>query len=862
MAEDVAANKVFTTFRGDVIFFSLTNTGIKEESCIEAQIFGFSKSCRSFTRIAKKMLPLGILGGELELVSSKCLLNSTTGMYQPFILLHQNRMKHSSTQELHVLLLDNFYSVILSGSFDVSHLSPTQNIEFYFCDGPTICWTFKGVMYFASYDSIHEKFTTDSVTVDHSMDERSGVEFNLLWCGLLRDQIVAMGAKSEMKDDSSTLTRWACVNHTCNDIQEVSLVPSVYVPIATCCLVREPLNVAEFGGNSSYDDVDVYLATNRGQVLNFLNGRLKSYWQLPFKDPSRMWILELTPDEVMVIIASKSNRVALIDCRKKQVLKELEEVACVLTDDFLENGNEQVLLLPPNLTISDSGEFSKFYLLDVAKGMVAIENNQDSLSAQSQTVTDSLQKTASALRTTLQARESNLREAKMEYHEKLKMVEHCCKVLKDITCSSGACKEEKRKKSSGLQCLLEGDLREVKSDMSSLLRSEPVSALNVKEIWQRILYDQWLIGVDVENTGERTVCDLTVGLVSCQSMDTSYLSKTAYCSNHRYQCQQRKKGDSSDSFQFPSLKKKRLEHPQPLTDLQQLSPGNQTSLTAVCSLPRFALFDSCTMNVVVTWRSYHDNGSTDQHAMHCGQVTLCVAQVVDKSLQLNRSLDSKSLNQDIAALRSVSIETELVLQRSISKPHHIIALLKSSVKEVPVIQTRTGGRKDIYGQLISVLHESGPLGGTGIFPKNDLQEGKVTLITRNKDQVFLLLHRLRQILPDDVRILADPERDISAVKNSLTAINQEITNLEQNLRNMLQKSSKSHRGPLVSDGRGPSRGSEDGDGIAGIRENFERKRAREMTEKEEGGSGMDDFEKFWDDVVNDQMRVDQAVAEV
>lgn len=128
--------------------------------------------------------------------------------------------------------------------------------------------------------------------------------------------------------------------------------------------------------------------------------------------------------------------------------------------------------------------------------------------------------------------------------------------------------------------------------------------------------------------------------------------------------------------------------------------------------------------------------------------------------------------------------------------------------------------------------------------------------------MFLLLHRLRQILPDDVRILADPERDISAVKNSLTAINQEITNLGQNLRNMLQKSSKSHRGPLVSDGRGPSRGSEDGDGLAGIRENFERKRAREMTEKEEGGSGMDDFEKFWDDVVNDQMRVDQAVAEV
>ena len=40
-----------------------------------------------------------------------------------------------------------------------------------------------------------------------------------------------------------------------------------------------------------------------------------------------------------------------------QVLKEWEEAAFVLTDDFLENGNEQVLLLPPNLTISNSKGF-------------------------------------------------------------------------------------------------------------------------------------------------------------------------------------------------------------------------------------------------------------------------------------------------------------------------------------------------------------------------------------------------------------------------------------------------------------------------------------------------------------------------
>lgn len=51
------------------------------------------------------------------------------------------------------------------------------------------------------------------------------------------------------------------------------------------------------------------------------------------------------------------KRLLLIIVSFWQVLKEWEEAAFVLTDDFLENGNEQVLLLPPNLTISNSKGF-------------------------------------------------------------------------------------------------------------------------------------------------------------------------------------------------------------------------------------------------------------------------------------------------------------------------------------------------------------------------------------------------------------------------------------------------------------------------------------------------------------------------
>lgn len=71
-----------------------------------------------------------------------------------------------------------------------------------------------------------------------------------------------------------------------------------------------------------------------------------------------------------------------------------------------------------------------------------------------------------------------------------------------------------------------------------------------------------------------------------------------------------------------------------------------------------------------------------------------------------------------------------MLQSSMSRPHYITALLKSSVRGVPILQMGTGDHGDIFGHLLSVLHDNGPLGGAGIVLKDELREGKITLVTR------------------------------------------------------------------------------------------------------------------------------------
>ena len=157
------------------------------------------------------------------------------------------------------------------------------------------------------------------------------------------------------------------------------------------------------------------------------------------------------------------------------------------------------------------------------------------------------------------------------------------------------------------------------------------------------------------------VCDLTLGLVSCQSAEISYSSKTVICdynvSHHR---KQPGNPNLSQSQTSPSLKRKRLGNANTDVNVKQLLPSNQTRLTAVSSLPRFTCVDNCSVSVVVTWTSHTSDGGLDRHSMYCGNITLFTEQIMDGRLRVNSNLDPKSIQQDIEALKSVSIATEVM----------------------------------------------------------------------------------------------------------------------------------------------------------------------------------------------------------
>ena len=142
----------------------------------------------------------------------------------------------------------------------------------------------------------------------------------------------------------------------------------------------------------------------------------------------------------------------------------------------------------------------------------------------------------------------------------------------------------------------------------------------------------------------------------------SYSSKAAFCSDDSRQYEQAEISKSSVSYndwRSTSVKRKRTDNLKSAT-IHKLLPGNQTTLTAVCSLPRLTYSNRSSVSVVLTWTSHCVDGSVDRHSMHCGHVTLDSEQIMNDSLKVNSCLDRKSIQQDIAALRSASTETEVI----------------------------------------------------------------------------------------------------------------------------------------------------------------------------------------------------------
>ena len=300
----------FVAYRGSVIqLMQRCSQDVQfENSCARIRLYRYTDSSQTFIK-TEKTLPFGISGASV--LKFKCVLDRTSGLNRPCLLVQQLRKKRSGYIEMtcHVLFLsENFDSFLTLGCFDLNlsdEDSSQHPCEIKLFDGPCVCWTGGTSLYFVSA-GLSGTLTVTSHLVTELIPNVQPNGFVIHWCGNLKGETVAMGTtKTAIIDETSMggkglSWKWVCVNLSQGRITapNTCFVPAPYVSIVTCySIFTTPGAFGKRSGRSSVtkmNHVQVFIATNQGQLLEFKSGHLNNCWKLPFVDPCNICTMEVT----------------------------------------------------------------------------------------------------------------------------------------------------------------------------------------------------------------------------------------------------------------------------------------------------------------------------------------------------------------------------------------------------------------------------------------------------------------------------------------------------------------------------------------------------------------------------------------
>ncbi|XP_048589525.1 Fanconi anemia group B protein [Nematostella vectensis] len=752
----------FLAFKGA---FILCEHVVRETdgNCVKISYFRYNAPGKTFSKSKERFISLGLpREARVRILRFEKVLERSTGLIQPALLVeHQS---NSRTFNYSCFFLVNSLSFVDAGSFSQSYCLPA---EVDICNGPTIFWIHKDTAHFGSSTRLEFKTATYKLG--------SYTKIKILWCGVIDNSFLAMGVG---RNDSLNTIEWISIDSCTGVIEGDVYVPYAYAPVVKCCTVID-------GGLTSTGGCSVVIGTSMGQLIEFNQGRLVNYCQLPFQDPCQITIVEV--DCYLWFLVESDRKKACVACfHQKKTFPEWEDVRFGLVDDFLGAGTEQVLLVHHSSSDSDQPFLKSFTLTDLNGLTVSSAKEVRELSIESVSNSDALQQTVQALQCQLQACNAKVTELRMELKDKQAFICQTCKRLHQMT--SPNLKTSGIVKSSGMICYLEGVTGKDQHDSSKSQLERP----SVGSIWQRVLDDCWIVGLEIHNISKSVMSDVALSLVGCRpgymvSNSKSLLGKTHSLLNLVDNSPIQNKEESV----IPLLKKRRVdttaqesvlpgkleagptlpgkqkdgpmflwkqEGKESLLPWKQkcgesLLPGQQADIVTVATLPQFTLGNRYACSVVLSWRYDFSELEGERDAMCCGYVTLMAEDVLNGKYGMHEETECTAAKRNWMAVKAVSLETSLVLSSNLTSLLHITTMLRGGLGLV------SGAVSDCLRDsdqcLLYADNVSGPMKGVAMVISASRREAQVKLYTRTTSQVYLVLHRLRNILADDVTINLD-----------------------------------------------------------------------------------------------------------
>ncbi|NXY18875.1 FANCB protein, partial [Atrichornis clamosus] len=765
----------FLSYNGEVLVFQLSKHVEKVDDktvnlCVRRM--SFNRDTKLFVEKSSGVFSMRASHSKTEMICCSCTTDSRTGIILPCILM---KKKKRNNVKYFLLLLHSSNQFEQSFYFKLDY-ELKEDIRLF--AGPSVLWRHANKLFYIS---------SNTCVVQSAPVQLSSV----VWTGEIVDEgTVVLGTRtaclpeSEDADEFSVSDRaiwgsefFAYAVQTQKMLPATCFMPHAYsrVVSSVCTCKTERLK--------KQLRISLVAVTHKNQLIWFQNGLPKGVCELPYEKPCSVKQAVTSSNDLLFIVSFASENSCVVQRRDiLQVASKWQKVKCVLVDDFIGSGSEQLLLLfkdDSNTDVLSTFEITDLGDVNYASG---ISYKCDVPAAEGLQENGLL--TVRALETRLQAGWTSVRELRQHLRLKKRVILESCRALIDLV-------EERthtlpKAKEEGLVSLWD-DVENPPHSLSkeTSLASE-VPEHFTEKLWQRVVGDSLVVGVKLTESFYLSLSDVSLSLVMDQ--DFSSISPIIKCQSKIIRLNKAFSALAVSSSQVePPPKKIKLDlHSKSdlKTGFPKRSSGFQLdgakTVTAVTSLsPLLAFHRVCCVVLLHARKQNHQNESLQESkriTILCGKILLSLEDISNGRYSVKMLRDYSFCTgsmEDILAVLAVSVRLSFQIVSSDCTLTPVNSWLLGEMECTPF--------KECHENIF--CHKAGNLHGT-IFNwtlKNPF-EGVLTIFCRNLTVLFQCLHSLTGVLPPgcDVKLLRSGSKGVLTEQLAL-ALEKEMLTLKNSV---------------------------------------------------------------------------------
>ncbi|NXH81763.1 FANCB protein, partial [Edolisoma coerulescens] len=776
----------FLSYNGEVLVFQLSKPKHAEEAddkttnlCVRRM--AFNRDTKLFIQKSSGVFSVHASHSKIEMICCSCTTDSRTGIILPCVLM---KKKKRNNIKYFVLLLHSSNQFEQSFYFKLDY-ELKEDITLF--AGPSVLWRQANKLFYIS---------SNTCMVQSAPVQLSSV----VWTGeIVGEGTVALGirtaclSETEDADGFSVSDRdiWGSEFFGYAIQTQKMLTGTCFMPHAYSRVVSS-VYICKSERWKKQLQISLVAITHKNQLIWFQSGVPKGVCELPYEKPWSVKPAVTSSNDLLFVVSFASGNSCVVQRRDSlQVASKWQKVKCVLVDDFIGSGSEQLLVLFKD--DSNTDVLSTFKITDLGEVNYASGINYKHDVPAAEGLQENGLLTVRALETRLQAGWTSVRELQQHLGLQKRVILESCRALIDLveerTHILPNAKEVKCRWARSLLSLVSlwDDVENPphsRSKETSLASKVPEHF--TEELWQRVVGDSLVVGVKLTESFYLSLSDVSLSLVMDQ--DFSSISPVIKCQSKIFKLNKAFStlAVSSSQIEPPPkkmkldlLSKKDLKKEFPKRSSRIQLDGAKT-VTAVTSLsPLLAFHHVCCIVLLHARKQNHQNDSLQQSkkiTVLCGKILLSVEDISNGRYSIKILRDNSYCTgsvEDILAVLAVSVRFSFQIVSSDCTLTPVSSWLLGEMECTPF--------KECQDNIF--CHKAGNVNGT-IFNwtlKNPF-EGVLTVSCRNLTVLFQCLHSLTRVLPPScsVKLLRSGSKAVLTEQLAL-ALEKEILTLKNSL---------------------------------------------------------------------------------